>query len=68
MSMKKKLFCGYPECGSEITANSDGSRVLFTPIERTNPPQPDALKQVNIYLCHQHTYEVAATLRLFDKK
>lgn len=68
MSKKKKLLCGYPECGSEIKANSGDFEVIFKSIESTNPPQPDVLKQVNIYLCHKHTYEVAAAIRLFDKK
>ena len=68
MSKKKKLLCGYLECGSEITANSGGFEVIFKSIESTNPPQPDFLKQVNIYLCHKHTYEVAAVLRLYDEK
>jgi hypothetical protein len=68
MSKKKKLLCGYRECGSEIEANSGGFEVIFKSIESTNPPQPAFLKRVNIYLCHKHTYEVAAAVRLFDKK
>ena len=68
MSIKKKLFCGYPECGSEMKANAGGFEVIFRSIESPNPPQPDLLKKVNIYLCHKHTYEVAAVVRLFDKK
>jgi len=68
MTRDKKLPCGYPNCGSEITLNSGGYEVLFKSIEKINPPQPGTLKQVNIYLCHKHTYEVAAVLRLYDKK
>ena len=68
VSKKENFLCGYPECGSEITPNSGGFRVIFESIETTNPPQPDVLKQVNLYLCHKHTYELAAVVRLFEQK
>ncbi len=68
VSNNKKLLCGYPKCGSEIKANSGGFAVSFESIESTNPPQPDDLKQARMYLCHKHTYEIAAVVRLFDKR
>jgi hypothetical protein len=68
MSKKKKLLCGYPECGSEIKANSGGFEVIFRSLESTNPPQSGPLKQVNLYICHKHMYELAAVVRLFEKK
>lgn len=68
MNKKKKLHCGYPECGSEIKDNSGDIEVIFRSIESTNPPEPDVLKNVNLYLCHKHFYEMAAVVRLFDQK
>ena len=68
MSKKKKSLCGYPECGGEIKANSGGFEIIFRSIESNNFPQPDVLKQVNLYLCHEHMYEFAAVVRLFEKK
>jgi hypothetical protein len=68
MNKKKKFLCGYPHCGSEIKVNSGDFEIIFKSIESTKPPQPDVLKQVKLYLCHKHTYELGAVLRLFEQK
>jgi hypothetical protein len=68
MGRKKKLLCGYPECASEIKADSGHFEVIFKSIESANTPQSDVLKQVTLYLCHKHTYEVAAVVRLFEQE
>jgi hypothetical protein len=67
MSKRKESLCGYPECGSEIKANSGNFEVIFRSIESVKPPQVKELKQVNFYLCHKHAYELAAVVRLFDQ-